>query len=83
MTRTSSQGPLVDRVIAIAQMAIPLLPFGGPGLIIARAVIDSIKMSKETQGLSEEQIAALDESRGVLELAVNEHAKRVAARLLG
>jgi hypothetical protein len=83
MPSTSTQNVLVSRIVAVAQMAIPLLPFGGPGMIIARAALDAIKLSKETQGLSEKDIVALDESRSALELAVNDHAKRVAARLAG
>lgn len=79
----ASHGLLVDGLINVALTAIPLLPFGGPGMVVARAALDAIKMTKETMGLTREQMDAIEESRTALELAVNEHAKRVADRLAG
>lgn len=74
---------VVETLIDVAQKAMPLLPFGPVGMIVARAAVDAMQSARETLALSEEQIVALDDERIALERAVNERAKEVAAKLLG
>ncbi len=74
---------LVRNLSIIAQAALPMLPFGQVGMVAARAALDALRMAIETMALSQDQIAALEGDRNALELAVNEHAKLVAAKLAG
>lgn len=74
---------LINGLVDIAKLALPLLPFGGPAIIIAQAATEAMRVATETMVLSDDEIRALDDSRIELERAVNEHAKNIAARLQG
>lgn len=74
---------LVNNLVQMARIAAPLLPFGQVGIVAARAALDAFRLARETMALSSEQMAQLDTEREALELAVNDHSKRVADRLAG
>ena len=74
---------LIDGLAGVATRIIPLLPLGGPAIIIAQAAAEAMRVATETMALSDDEIRTLDDNRIELERAVNEHSKNIAARLQG